>query len=128
MGEALLLALWLGTTIFLGCKIERGRKERESREWWLSDVKGCISGIKGDFRRDCEKIAENEFSRQIFDECRYSNKIRELEEKYKGELTEKVIARMGKYRVKSVPEHLIREYECNISEIADLFRYFGKLH
>ena len=83
MAEAILLVLWVGTTIFLGCKIDSDRKKRESREWWLSDVKGCIHSIESDFRRNCKKITEDEFAQQRFDKYRYSIRIRELEEKYK---------------------------------------------
>ena len=126
MAEAILLVLWVGTTIFLGCKIDSDRKKRESREWWLSDVKGCIHSIESDFRRNCKKITEDEFAQQRFDKYRYSIRIRELEEKYKNELTEKVIAQKC-VTITTVPEHLAREYERNISNIADTFLYFASV-
>lgn len=126
MGESILLLLWVGTTIFLACKIESNKKAQESHEWWLSDVKGCIHSIESDFQRNCEKITEDEFARQRFDEYRYSIRIRELEEKYKNELTEKVIAQK-RVTITTVPEHLVKEYEINISNIADTFRYFARL-
>ena len=127
MGEAILLSLWLATTIFLVCKIKRDRKSRESREWWLSDVRDCMRGIECEFQQNCEKIIEEEIARQQFNISKYLARISELEKNYKQELTEKVIARMGKYRVKSVPDTLAKEYERNISHIADTFRYFGSI-
>ena len=126
MGEAILLALWFGTTIFLGCKIEHDRRKRASHEWWISDVKDCIHSIESDFQWNCKKITEDEFARQRFDEHRYRIRIRELEEKYKNELTEKVIAQK-RVTVTTIPEHLVREYERNISNIADTFLYFANL-
>ena len=126
MGESILLLLWVGTTIFLACKIERNKKAQESHEWWLSDLKGCIHSIESDFRQNCEKITEDEFARQRFDEYRYSIRIRELEEKYKNELTEKVISQK-RVTITTVPEHLVREYERNISIIAGTFCYFARL-
>lgn len=126
MVEAILFTLWVGTTIFLGCKIESDRKKRESHEWWLLEVKGCIHSIESDFRRNCEKITEDEFARPRFDEYKYSIRIRELEETYKNELTEKVIAQK-RVTITTVPEHLAREYERNISNIADTFLYFASL-
>ena len=126
MGESILLLLWIGTTIFLGCKIESNKKAHESRELWLSDVKGCIHSIESDFKHNCEKITEDELTRQKFDEYKYSIRIRELEEKFKNELTEKVIAKK-RVTITTIPEHLVIEYERNISNIADTFLYFARL-
>lgn len=126
MGEAILLTLWLGTTLFLGYKIDSDRKNRKSHEWWLSEVKDCISSIEGEFRCNCEKITEEEFTRQRFDYYKYIGRISELEKKYKNELTEKVIAKK-RVTVTTVPEHLAREYESNISDIAYTFRFFARL-
>lgn len=126
MVEAILLTLWLGTALFLGYKIDSDRKNRESHEWWLSEVKDCISSIEGEFRCNCEKITEEEFTRQRFDYYKYIGRISELEKKYKNELTEKVIAKK-RVTVTTVPEHLAREYESNISDIAYTFRFFARL-
>lgn len=124
MGTALLLVLWVSTTIFLCLKIESDRKKREQREWWLSDVKDCIYSIEREFQWNGKKITEDEFARPSFDEHRYRIRIRELEEKYKNELTEKVIAQK-RVTVTTIPEHLVREYKRNISNIADTFLYFA---
>lgn len=126
MVEAILLTLWIGTTIFLGCKIEHDRKERESHEWWLVDVKSCLRSIECEFRRNCEKITEEELAHHKFDECRFRERIGELREKYLREMTEKAIA-LKRARITTIPEHLAMEYEHNISDIADSFRYFGSL-
>lgn len=126
MGEAILLVLWIGTTIFLGCKIEHDRKERESHEWWLSDVKSCLRSIECEFRQHCEKITEEELERRNFDECRYRERLGELREKYLREMTEKAIS-LKRARITTIPNHLATEYEKNISDIADTFRYFGSL-
>ena len=126
MGESILLLLWVGTTIFLGCKIGSDKKQREDHDWWLSDIKECIHSIQSDFKHNCEKITDDEFAQQKFDEYRYSIRIHELEEKYKNELTEKVIAQK-RVTITTIPDHLVREYERNISNIADTFLYFARL-
>ena len=127
MGESILLILWVTTTIFLGLKIENDRKNRESHAGWLSDVRESIHTIEWEFHRKCEKIAEEEFSKPSFDEYRYYSRIRELEEAYKADLTDRIIA-LHRVRVTTVPDHLEREYLSNISDISYTFRYFGNLY
>ena len=124
MAEAILLVLWVGTSLFFIWREKKASDDRESHEWWLSEVKECIHSIECEFRRNCQKIVEEDFSTKRT-EHRYYVRIEELKDKYKEELTEKVVARMGKYRVKSIPEHVAREYERNISEIAYTFCNFG---
>lgn len=126
MAEAILLVLWLGTLFFFGLREEKKRKDRENREYWLSEVKECIHSIEHEFRWDCEKIAESLFNKSI-GEYKYSVKISELEKSYKNDLTEKVVAKK-RVHVTTVPNHLVKEYERNISDIADVFRYFGNLY
>jgi hypothetical protein len=127
MGESILLLLWVATTIFLGVKIETDRKNRESHEWWLSEVKECIHSIECEFRHKCEKIAEEEFSKTTLNEYQYSVRIRELEKAYKNNLTDRVIA-FKRVRITTVPDHLEQEYLRNISDISSTFRYFGNLY
>lgn len=127
MGESILLILWVATTLFLGIKIENNRKNRENHAMWLSDVRDSIHTIECEFRRKCEKIAEEEFSKPSFDEHRYSGRIWELEEAYKTDLTDRVIA-LHRVRVTTVPDHLEQEYLRNISDISSTFRYFGNLY
>lgn len=126
MGEAILLALWVGTSVFFICREEKAKNDRESHAWWLSDVRASIDTIECEFRRLCKKIAEEEFSKPSFNEYRYSSRIRELEEAYKTDLTNRIIA-LHRVRVTTVPDHLVREYEINISNIAYTFRYFGNI-
>lgn len=127
MAEAILLILWIGSTIFLGLKIENDRNNRESHMWWLSEVKECIHCIECEFRRKCEKIAEEELSKPSFDKYRYGGRIEELEEAYKKDLTDRVIA-IKRVRVTTIPNHLEKEYLRNISDISYTFRYFGNLY
>lgn len=127
MGEAILLSLWFATTLFLIYKIEHDKENRESHEGWLSDVRDCMRGIECEFQQNCQKIIEEEIARQQFNISKYLTRISELEKNYKQGLTEKIVARMGKYFIKTVPEHLAKEYERNISHIAYTFRYFGSM-
>lgn len=94
---------------------------------WLFDVRESIHSIECEFRWKCEKIAEEEFSKPSFDEYRYSVRIRELEEAYKNNLTDRIIA-LKRVRVTTVPDHLEREYLSNISDISYTFRYFGNFY
>ena len=129
MAEAILLVVCFGLVMFIGIRETKARQDRENREWWLSEVRECIHSIEFEFRCDCQKIIENAFSERnvmggiIIGE--YRKEITALELEYKNDLNEKTIARMGRCRITSVPEHLAKEYERNISEIADTFRYFG---
>lgn len=127
MGESILLILWFATTMFLGFKIENDRKNRESHAGWLSEVRASIHTIEWEFHRKCEKIAEEEFSKPSFNGNRYNIRIRELEEAYKTDLTDRIIA-LKRVRVTTVPEHLEREYLSNISDISYTFRYFGNIY
>lgn len=127
MGEAILLTLWFGTTLYLCWKIENERKERENHAWWLSDLKECIHAIECEFRRKCEKISEEEFTKPTLNEYQYVVRIRELEEAYKNNLIDRVIS-LHRVRVTTIPNHLEREYLRNISDISYTFQYFGNLY
>lgn len=126
MGESILLVLWFGTTLYLGLKLDKERKDRENHEWWLSDVKDCIHSVEHEFQYNCEKIAMEEFSRQSFNKHKYDTRIRELEKSYKEDVTNKVIA-LKRVRVTMIPEHIVREYNGNIEKTADTYRFFGDL-
>lgn len=127
MADAILLALLIGSICFFGIKMENDRQSRESHAWWLSDVRSCIVSIEAEFRRKCKKIAEEEFSKQSFNESRYRSRIRDLENSYRYDLTDRVIA-LKSVRVTTIPDHLEQEYIRNISDISDIFLYFGDLH
>lgn len=130
MTEAILLALWSGTTLFFICREIKINDDRKSYEWWLSNLRKCIHSIERHFSRDCERIITDAFSGRnikgeiIIDE--YRKKITELKEEYINNLYEKIVVRKGKYSIKTVPEHLVNEYERNISDIADTYLKFGE--
>lgn len=126
MGETILLIVCFGLIVFFGIRDMKARQDRESHEWWLSDVKACIHRVECEFQWRCREIAEEEFARQKFSEYKYRVRITELEETYKKELTEKVIAQK-RVHITTIPDYLIVEYNRNISDIADTFRYFGIL-
>lgn len=125
MAEALLLVLWVGTSLFFIFREIQEKGNRKSHEGWLSDVRESIHNIEFEFRRECEFALDSErnFMGKIIIN-KYRQKIYELKDEYKNSLYEKIVARMGKYCVKSIPEFLEREYERNISDIADTFLCF----
>ena len=129
MSEAILLTLWVSTSLFFICREIKNKNDRESHEWWLSDLRGCIHSIERHFSRACEKIITDAFSGRnvvggiVIDD--YRKAITELQNEYSNNLYKKIVALMGKYRIKSVPEPLENEYKRNLSDIADTYRYFG---
>lgn len=125
MVEAILLIACFALFMYIGIRDYITRNERESHEWWLSEVKACIHSIEYEFREKCQIIVEEHLSQQQFNKYEYSVKINELEALYKKDLTEKIIAQKRGIRVTTLPDHLVREYNRNISIIADTFRYFG---
>lgn len=125
-GEAILLVAYFGLFMYVCIRDIKTHQDRKSHEWWLSDVRDCIHSVECEFRRNCLKIAEEEFSQQKYSEYKYNVRISELKEKYKEELTEKIVIQK-RVNITTVPEHLIREYERNISEIADTFCDFGNI-
>ena len=126
MIEAIMCTLWLGTTLFFICREIKINDDRESHEWWISDLRDCLRSIEGEFRWRCQEIAETEQSRRDYD--LYEAQISELKKEYVTELYNKVIERKGKYSVKTLPDYVIREYEYNISKIADIYFDLGKLY
>jgi hypothetical protein len=124
-GEILSIILFAALIIILVYH-DRKARDRERHEWWLSDVRSCLRSIEYEFRRNCEKITEEELARRKFDEYKHSVRIGELKEKYIQEMTEKAIA-LKRVHITTIPEHLAKEYEENISDIADTFRYLGSL-
>lgn len=129
MTEAILLALWVGTALLFICREIKTKEDRESHEWWLSDLRECIHSIERHFSRDCERIITDAFSgRNIKGEIiigEYRKEITELKKEYINTLYEKIVVQKGKHSIKTVPEHLANEYERNISDIADTYRHFG---
>ena len=126
MAEAILLALWVGTTLFFGCREIKTNADREGHEMWLSNLRDCLHSIEGEFRWRCQEIAESEQSRRDYD--LYKEQIRERKKEYITELYKKVAERKGKYFVRTLPDHVVKEYECNISKIADIYLDLGELY
>lgn len=126
MTEAIMLALWVGTTLFFVCREIKQKSDRESHEWWLSDLRDCIHSIEGEFRWRCQEIAEANQSQRDCDT--YKAQIKELKKEYLNELYNKVIERKGKYFAKTLPDHIVKEYEVNISKIADIYLDLGELY
>ena len=126
MMEAITLALWGGTTLFFICREIKQKGDRESHEWWLSDLKDCLHSIESEFRWRCQEIAEAGQSQRDYD--LYNAQINVLKKEYLNELYNKVIERKGKYFVKSLPDYIVKEYEVNISKIADIYLDLGKLY
>jgi hypothetical protein len=127
MSEAILGISCFALIMYIVIRDYKTRNDRENHEWWLSEVQLCIHSIECEFLHKCEKIAEEEFSKTTLNEYRYSVRIRELEEAYKVDLTDRIIA-LHRVRVTAVPDHLEQEYLRNISDISSTFRYFGNLY
>lgn len=129
MGGTILSALLFVALIIILAYQSQKERDRESHEWWLSELRECIHSIERHFNRECEKIITDAFSgRNIKGEVvigKYYEEITALKEEYKNNLYEMVVLRKGNYFLTSVPECLEEEYERNISNIADNYRYFG---
>lgn len=126
MTEAIMLALWVGTILFFGIREYKERNQRESHESWRSELRDCLHGIEGEFRWRCQEIAEANQSQHDYDT--YKAQIKELKKEYLNELYNKVIGKKGKYFVKTLPDYIVKEYEVNISKIADIYLDLGELY
>ena len=126
MTEAILIALWMGTTLFFICREIKINDDRKSHEWWLSDLRDCLHSIESEFRWRCQEIAEANQLQCDYD--LYYTQIDVLKKEYLNELYDKVIERKGKYFVKSLPDYVVKEYEINISKITDIYLDLGKLY
>ena len=126
MTEAILLALWIGTVMFFIFREQKINDDRKSHEGWLSDLKDCLHSIEGEFRGHCQEIAEANQSQR--DYALYRAQISELKKEYLNELYNKVIERKGKYFVKTLPDYVVKEYEADISKIADIYFDLGELY
>jgi hypothetical protein len=120
MVEAIALVLWVGTTIFFVWRDITQKDERVSHEWWLSDLRECLHSIEREFSRCCLSITSEALLQKDFSYAPQT-KIRELKKKYSDEVKEMVIKRKGQYFLKTIPDYVEREYERNLSEIADIY-------
>lgn len=126
MTEAIMLALWVGTTLFFICREIKKNDDRKSHELWLSDLKDCLHSIEGEFRWQCQEIAEANQSPRDYDT--YKAKIKDLKKEYLNELYNKVAKKKGNCFVKTLPDYIAKEYEVNISKIADIYLDLGELY
>ena len=126
MTEAILLALWIGTTLFFICREVKINGDRKSHEQWLSDLRDCLHSIEGEFRWHCQDIAEAYQSHRDYD--LYNAQISKLKKEYISELYDKFFAKKGEYFVKTLPDYIVKEYETNISKITDIYLDLGKLY
>lgn len=117
MSEAILLALWVGTSLFFVVGEIKAKENRENHELWLSELRECLHSIENEFSRQCLDITKSHQTYSSFLE-----QICKLEEEYINEVYNKVTAKKGIYFVKTLPDFIIREYERNISETADIYR------
>lgn len=119
MTEAILLALWVGTALFFICREIKINANRKSQESWRSDLRECIILIEQDFRIQCRDKAE-----KYSIAYEYSASIEELKRQYLSELHSKIVAKK-RITITTIPEDLVREYEREISEIADTYLELG---
>ena len=100
MSEAILLALWVGTSLFFIMREIRQKENRESHEWWLSELRECLHSIENDFSRCCLDITQD---------SSYDINISKLKEEYIREVYKKVISRKGEYFLKTLPDYIAKE-------------------
>ena len=120
VGEAL---AFIGFFVFALIK-DIKRQEREKYAEWVANSVNVLHAIENWFRHECKSIIANSLSTG-----KYHQEITELEKSYKYDLKEKLIERRSPAwnYITSVPQYLAEEYQRNISDIADTFRYFGDL-
>ena len=118
MSEAILLTLWVCTSLFFICREIKANSNRESHESWISELRDCLHSIENEFSRRCFEITKKPNQKCSV----YLSQISELKDEYLNTVHDKVTAKRGSYFLKSFPEHIIKEYERNISEIADIYR------
>lgn len=119
MYEVLFL-LSLAALVAFGAFRDKERKDRENHEGWISEVREHIHSIERDFHYRCQEIMQNSF-------LNHYDEIRNLKDEFINNLDTKVIERMGRYRISTVPGYLKSEYKRNISDIADTFFFFIRL-
>lgn len=119
MSEAIFLALWVGTALFFTIWEKKNRDNRESHEFWLSELRECLHSIENEFSRRCLDCLD---CLDITQDSSYDINISNLKEEYIKEVYKNVISRKGEYFLKTLPDYIAKEHERNISEIADIYR------
>ena len=149
MTEAILLVLAFALLMALYFREQKARKDKENYDVWISNCRSYLHSIESEFRCRCIKITEEtieQYSKSLYhcshlnDSVRdykinalfdithkHNNAINDLKKEYCNELYSKAVERMEMYRITSVPDILLKEYERNISEVADSFCDFGSL-
>lgn len=149
MVEAILLVVCFGLFMFIGIRETKTRQDKENHAIWLSECRECTHSIENEFRRRCHEITENTISLYneyliyncvlieghphitqintvIYITDNHHKAIKELKDEYISESKKKIEQRQM-YGITSIPDHLAKEYEKNISEIAETYYNFGKL-
>ena len=126
MAEIILLTLWICTALFFVCREIKAKGDRERREWWTSELSECLHSIENEFSRRCYELTEKAFSRHNYPS--YREQVNELKKEYLNDLYGKVVERKGKYFLTTFPDYMAKEYERNISELADIYLNLSKLH
>ena len=120
MVEALLLASWVGTALFFICREIKANDDRKSHERWISELRECLHSIENEFSRRCLDIVKK--SRHNYS-SKYLLQVSELRKEYINEVYNKVAAQKGEKFATILPDYILREYDRNISEIAEIYRY-----
>lgn len=113
MSEAILLSLWISTSLFFIIREIKAKSDKERHEYWLSELRECLHSIENEFSRRCFEITHD---------SSYGINIKNLKKEYIEEVYNKVVSRKGEYFLKTFPDYIVKEYERNISEIADIYR------
>ena len=123
MTEAILLALWVGTSLFFMCREIKEKNSRESHEFWLSELRECLHGIENEFSMKCSKIVEQIFTLRNISHSVYLSQISDLKNEYTHNIQNKIKSRKGEYFVRTLPGYIVKEYERNISDIAHIYNH-----
>lgn len=121
MAEVILIPLWVGTALFFIMRETKGKNDRESHEWWLSELRECLHSIESEFRRQCHDIIDDAISKREYITYKPQRKIEELKKEYLDKVYSKVAERRGQYFLKNLPNYIRKEYERNLSDIADIY-------
>lgn len=148
MTESILLALWVGTSIFFICREIKIKDSQRSHEYLLSELRYCLHRIQNEFRSQCQEhtkmfflhynerlnridscsggSVEEFLVRDLLDDIRdYQSTIDKIKQQHIDNVYDKVQEKFN--RSSNIPEHLMKEYEQNIKDISDTFHNFGYL-
>lgn len=143
MTEAILLGLCGCTALFFICREIKINDDRKSHNRWLSELRDCLHTFEYEFRLRCQEISKDnfsEYSRRLYCAncvtvfarnwqinamfeitCKHTAAINELKKEYLNDIYKKIVAKKGERYLTNLPDYIIKEYERNISEIAETF-------